>query len=288
MPSNQATAVKKNIEAAPSPASSRSRRADALNGALLSLVVYVVFAALGLLELLPPLRVFSFSGLIFLAVGALIGARRPTVMPALTIISVLMWMVVAFTPLSLSMVNSLRTQAPAEEIERGADAVMVLSSRVQSSGDLTGAAMARLLRGLELVRQNRAPVLVFSAVAQNQPSYIKEAERLTRSLKIGVKMEEVPGRVVNTHDEALAFAQLARKKKWRRVLLVTSPTHTRRSSLVFRHAGRDIHLQVLPVAAQETDADLGVLTDPGDRVAAFKMAIREIVGLQVYRRRGWI
>jgi uncharacterized SAM-binding protein YcdF (DUF218 family) len=92
------------------------------------------------------------------------------------------------------------------------------------------------------------------------------------------------GPVVNTHDEALAVARLCRERGWRRVLAVTSPTHTRRAAATLEKQA----LEVISVPAIETHFDVERLVWPEDRRCAFAAIAHERVGLLVYRRRGWI
>jgi uncharacterized SAM-binding protein YcdF (DUF218 family) len=92
------------------------------------------------------------------------------------------------------------------------------------------------------------------------------------------------GRILNTHDEAVAVARLFKERGWTRVLAVTSPTHTRRAAAALEREG----LVVFAVPAVETRFDLERLDWPGDRRAAFAAVAHERIGLIVYRRRGWL
>ena len=194
----------------------------------------------------------------------------------------------AYSPLASRLVRPLPVQAAPSEIARGADAVVVLSSRIQNDGEFTNVSLQRLIRGLELVRGGHAPVLVLTELRPPAGSYAAAAKTLTENLKAPVTIVTLKGPMRDTHDEAGAVAKLAKERGWKRVFVVTSPTHTRRASLVFKRSARAIKLVVLPVASQETDTDLQTLDNPGDRLRAFGMAIHEMLGLQIYRRRGWI
>jgi uncharacterized SAM-binding protein YcdF (DUF218 family) len=92
------------------------------------------------------------------------------------------------------------------------------------------------------------------------------------------------GPVSNTHDEAVAVAQLFRERGWKRVLAVTSPTHTQRASAALEFQG----LEVVAIPSVETRFNLEGLERFGDRREAFSNLAHEGVGLFVYRRRGWI
>jgi uncharacterized SAM-binding protein YcdF (DUF218 family) len=92
------------------------------------------------------------------------------------------------------------------------------------------------------------------------------------------------GPVGDTHDEAVLVSKLARQQGWKKILLVTSPTHSRRAALTFAKTG----LTVISTPCQETGFDLENLNTSGDRLMAFRTALHELVGLRVYRTRGWI
>jgi uncharacterized SAM-binding protein YcdF (DUF218 family) len=81
----------------------------------------------------------------------------------------------------------------------------------------------------------------------------------------------------------MAVASLPRAR-WRRVLAVTSPTHSRRAAAALEKEG----LVVMAAPSIETRFDLERLNWPGDRREAFAAIAHERLGLVVYRRRGWI
>jgi hypothetical protein len=166
---------------------------------------------------------------------------------------------------------------------QAADAVFVLASRIQMDGDPTSPSMSRLLRGVELVTEGRARHLVVSEVPRLQGRHLPLAEDWVGRFAPGVEVHAV-GPILNTHDEALAVAELFEERGWRRVLLVTSPTHTRRAAATFE--AQD--LEVIAVPSVETTVDLEALEFPSDRRQAFGMLAHEWVGLFVYRQRGWI
>jgi uncharacterized SAM-binding protein YcdF (DUF218 family) len=94
--------------------------------------------------------------------------------------------------------------------------------------------------------------------------------------------------VYNTHDEAVAVATLVRRQRWKKIVLVTSPIHSRRTELVFRKAVEDIGVEVLSRPCRETTYDFENLQNPPDRLQVFGEAIHEHTGIFVYRLRGWI
>jgi uncharacterized SAM-binding protein YcdF (DUF218 family) len=92
------------------------------------------------------------------------------------------------------------------------------------------------------------------------------------------------GEIGNTHEEAVALARLGRERGLKRILAVTSPTHTRRAAATLEKQG----LVAISVPSVETNFDLERLPNAADRRRGFSSVAHEQVGLLVYRRRGWI
>jgi uncharacterized SAM-binding protein YcdF (DUF218 family) len=191
----------------------------------------------------------------------------------------LLWFAVTFTPLTAFMVDDLVRR---DEVQ-AADAVFVFASRIQLDGEPSSDAMSRLFRGLELVADGRAPRLVVSELPPPYPPCAPLVRDWVRRFAPAVEVLSF-GPIRNTHDEAVHLAALFRERGWKRVLAVTSPTHTRRASACLEKEGLD----VVSVPAIETDFDLERLDYPGDRREAFGVVVHERLGLIVYRRRGWI
>jgi uncharacterized SAM-binding protein YcdF (DUF218 family) len=191
----------------------------------------------------------------------------------------LLWLACSYTPLVPWLAQGLIRRDPPQP----ADAVFVFGSRLQADGDPTSEAMSRLLKGVELLAEGRARYLVVSELPPPSRRYAPLAREWTKLLAPGREVLAV-GPVHNTHDEAVAVAQLFRDKGWRRVLAVSSPVHTLRAASSLEHEG----LEVAAVPAVETRYDIEVLDRPGERREAFGAIAHERAGILVYRRRGWI
>jgi uncharacterized SAM-binding protein YcdF (DUF218 family) len=189
------------------------------------------------------------------------------------------WMTVAFTPLTPTLAAGLARRDPL----RPADAVFVLASRIQDDGDLTSSALSRLVHGLRLVAEGHAPRLILSELHPPSAPYALPARELMRDFHITGELLTV-GPVGNTRDEAVAVAQLGRARGFRRILLVTSPLHSRRASAAFEREGLDVVSSPCPEARYDVES----LATPGERLMAFGGVTHERVGLWVYARRGWI
>ncbi len=214
--------------------------------------------------------------------GALLGAlvwrtRLRVLLVGVTWALASFWFVVAYTPLTRFMASGL----PRADAVVNGDAVFVFGSRIQADGDPTVAALSRLVRGVELVAQGHSKRLVVSEIRTGA-----RHEFLARKTmrELGVEGEVlVVGPIRNTREEAVALGQLFRQKGWRRVLAVTSSTHSRRAALALEREG----LEVVSVPSVETAFDLETLDRREERLEALGSLLHERVGLVWYRLRGY-
>ena len=233
---------------------------------------------------LPTLVSFWGDRALLLPLAAIAGSLlwatrlRPLVAGATAGLGAL-WLVVAFTPAARLVGGGLVRSDPV----RPGDAVLVLGSRIQPDEDPTPAAESRLLRGLELLAEGRAPRLVVTEQPPPEAAYAPTARRLMERFRLEGELVAV-GPIRNTRDEAVAAGRLCRERGWRTLLVVTSPTHTRRACATVESEG----LEVVCVPAVETQFDLEGLQRPYDRLALFGHILHERLGYWVYRRRGWI
>lgn len=159
------------------------------------------------------------------------------------------------------------------------DAIVVLSGE----GD------KRASVACELLRQQGAPLVVVTGALDKPPFSLPAAKLEAYLLGQGVS----PGRILrveegtNTREEADAVVRLARQKKWRRVLVVTSPFHVPRVGLTFVQslydAGAQTELRVLIVPASQLRWDAvpaGLKKSAG---ALFRGELRKI---RKYQRTG--
>lgn len=155
-----------------------------------------------------------------------------------------------FTPLVPRALAALtEAQAPAP-----ADAIIVLGGGLScAEGSLEPASAARLSRGTDLWRAGYADTLVFSSQsdALTPPECPRmsdlQAAQLRRWFDRPPRILTLRG-VTDTADEARQAARLEAEYGWRRVLLVTSPSHSARAAALFR---RELSAEVLSVPAEE-------------------------------------
>ncbi len=197
----------------------------------------------------------------------------------------LLLMLVMFTPLVRPMVAPfIRADVATAE---PAQAVLVLSGGLMADGRIREQALDRLLSAMRLVRQRGIPELALSVVAldEREPAVTSEADQ--RSLTKLALPEVTPRFVYDVHstrDEALAFAALARTHGWRRVVVVTSPMHSRRACAAIAREG----LRVECRPADGRDYSVRSLDSDNDRRLAFQDVLYETTATWLYRARGWM
>jgi uncharacterized SAM-binding protein YcdF (DUF218 family) len=180
------------------------------------------------------------------------------------------------------------------------DAVVVLGGGAEASrNDVDGVRLNkagdRILTGLELMRWGLAPVMVVGGGMARVDEVEKIESDLIRT-RIGDWKPPMTwaivslGAAADTHDEAQRLVPLAKQRGWKRILLVTSAAHMRRSVSVYRAAG----FEVVPAPCNFIVA--GNASPPGFRIGIpswfgferFSVWLHEIAGWEIYRRRGWL
>jgi uncharacterized SAM-binding protein YcdF (DUF218 family) len=265
-----------------------------------------------LLSKLLPSLLYPLGASLLLQCLALAARRRRWSTPVATA-GLLLLLLPSLPLVSRPLVRSLEDRAvsltPAP-LPR-ADVVLVLGGglrpagpprlgvEVNESGD-------RLLGGVRLLRQRRAALLVVSGgrvsftAADPRPPEAVNARRLAEELGVPATAILSLDTPRTTAEEATQFAAMARRHRWRSVLLVTSALHLPRATATFRQtlSPQTPTVQVWPVATDfllEPPATSGGVTvgsllldlipDAGS-LALSTSVLREWIGLVVYRWRG--
>ena len=216
------------------------------------------------------------------ALGLLLWPTRfKKALQGLALAIALVWLAVAYTPLTHWMVQPLLR---ADRLSK-ADAIFVLGSGLQPDGELTAIAMSRLLHGLQLLARGYAPRLVLTELPDH-PSYRDAACQLMDDFALEQEVISI-GPIVNTRDEAVAVGELSRDWGWESLLIVTSPSHTRRAAGALEREG----VRVIVSPSVQTGYDLASLDsfDAADtHLESFGYIIHEYAGLIYYRLKGWL
>lgn len=183
---------------------------------------------------------------------------------------VMVYAAILFTPITNALVETLEVKC---SNPRG-DAVVVLE------GD---PGYARIMKGLELFSQGSGPVLVVTGVDGR-----REGRRHYEIATLfGVSQDRIIRLTTRTgsgtRGEIEALREVPRLEGMRRIVLVTSRTHSLRATRAFEKAGFDV------CSAPALDRnELSDSWDPWGRVLMARDLVRELVGFVYYKARGWI
>lgn len=231
--------------------------------------------------------------------------RKRAALARLLVATTLAIVFVTGTPyLPFYMVRALETwHLPPKELP-AAQAIVVLGGgtknareprrhpEVSEGGD-------RVIHAARLYREGKAPLVVASGGAV--PFF--DAEPEASDIVYFLEMLGVPGDAIlsetrsrNTLENAMETEKLLRDRGVRRILLVTSAIHMPRAASVFEQAGFDV--VPAPTDYTVTDNDWKLLFAPSlqtfllgivpssSNVDLFNRALKEIIGMAVYRLRG--
>lgn len=252
------------------------------------------------LSKLLPLFIYPLGLAILLALLAALAAWRGHRGGAagLALLGVLVLWIPATPVFSDFILDTLENRYPPLPVTAlpEAGAIVVLGGNIAESGkrretlDLD-AAFDRLQHGLALYRAGRAPVLVVSG--GGAPGRVTEADVMAELLReYGVPdaaiVRETTSR--NTRENGVNTAAFLKERAITRVILVTSAFHMERALAVFRRLG----IETVP-AATDYRADLRPAEMPllewlphAETLYASTLAVREYLGMEVYRYRRWV
>ena len=188
-----------------------------------------------------------------------------------------------FTP----VLQPLEDYLDVTELPAPADVIVNLGGGFYcGSSELEAASLGRIVRGLELWRSGYAKTITITdarGLAQNCGSIADAATELIRKLyPTNAPDVFVLQNMKTTRTEAEAVAREAKIRGWKRILIVTSPTHSRRTKATFTQLGLDAFV----VSSGEQRFDSSLRT-PFDRLMALRAIVREVAGLVKYSLFGW-
>ncbi len=255
-------------------------------GAALGLSTVALAHALGIWYLLPVPEWALY--LVGVAVGAVlapsaIGSLLWVINGALAF----MLMLVMYTPVVRPMIAPFIRADGARTNAAPPDAVVVLSGTITDDGRMTGPALDRLLTAMAVAKARRVSELALSVVevGDEHPPVRSEADQ--RAL-VALAAPELSLHFVrdvhSTRDEALGFSALARTHQWRRVIVVTSPMHTRRACAAMEAVGLAVECR----PSDGRDYSVRDLSHSEARRLAFQDVLYEVAATALYRARGWM
>lgn len=261
-----------------------------------------------LLSKLLPLFIYPLGLASLLLILALIFFQHQKASRILIFCAVLVLWLSSTTGLSSLLARSLewRYKPPAEI--PAADLAVVLGGGTEaalyprSTVEINGAG-DRVLYASELIRQGKTRTLLLTGgeIAWQSGSSSSPAQDMQQILlDIGIPQEALilESESRNTHENAVFSAKILEEMGIQRILLVTSALHMPRAVAVFEAQG----LEVLPLPVDYSVTEQ-VIVDEGGSVLVNKImdvipsvgnlslttnALKEYIGMLVYRLRGWL
>ena len=178
-----------------------------------------------------------------------------------------------------------------------ADAVVMLGGMVSLSrhdryGFQLNDAADRFVTAADLVRRGKGRALILGGGARGTGGAMRHEGDLLRRLLSAWSVTSMPVLVLEgcrtTYDEAIATQQVLIEQGWRRVILVTSAWHMRRSEAVFRKLGIEVECcagDFRGLSALEEGSPMGVVPTAG-ALQTLSLYTHEVLGWHLYRLRG--
>lgn len=168
--------------------------------------------------------------------------------------------------------------------EKNAEAIVVLASGATESGNPGLSGYQRVLHGVKLLKEGRAPFLYistgFSRVnGHAEANWVASLTQLTEIPQEKIRIL-VNKRIVTTATEAQYIAEQLKIAKIQSILLVTSGSHIYRSMLVFQKQG-------LKVFAGPSHDSQSVKDSMGHYLGALNSVLHEWIGLLYYKLKNY-
>ncbi|HEY9225789.1 MAG TPA: YdcF family protein [Gemmatimonadaceae bacterium] len=254
----------------------------AIEGVAMAGLAGAILNAFGLWQIVgtSPMTVWSLS----FALGLLgVNARFRSVLSWMTAALLVVLLVVAYTPIMRPVSARWVLNEP---VHPPLDAIVVLSGSVKSNGALNTDGLERLLTGVQLLKQMPGAVLITSRVGtdfgEGRVTSDQEQQRIIALSGFSGEWRIVDS-VTSTRDEAVRSAELLIPRNKRKIAVITTPMHTRRACRAFEAVGFDATC----VATLEHENVTLRPRTPGDRIAAFRDYLYELLGMVKYRWNGW-
>lgn len=241
-----------------------------------------------------------------LVVALIFLGKQPLIARLSIVLALLVLLVSSNGWIPLYLVRSLEWQhLPPQELP-AAEAIVVLGGSTRSAypprptvdlqeqGD-------RVIYAAQLYRQQKAPLIILSGgridwMGSGTAEATDMANILTSiGIPSNVLIEEPDS--LNTYQNAVNVKKILVERNIQKVLLVTSAMHMPRSLLIFQKQKIDAipaptdflvtEGELAELSATPKAAILGLMPK-SDRLDKFTNAIKEYIGLVVYRLRGWL
>ncbi|MFH1888956.1 MAG: ElyC/SanA/YdcF family protein [Candidatus Omnitrophota bacterium] len=201
----------------------------------------------------------------------------------------LVYFIVFYTPLAWVAAGPLKISEPPES----SDCIVVFAGGVGESGKAGQGYEERVQRAVELYKKGYARHIIFSSGYM----YVYEEPLLMKALAVslGVPAEAIliEDKAKNTYENVLFSERILRQNGWQKIILVTSPYHMRRASLVFEKNARDLRVIRVPprksifYAGNDTNVS-GIKWWRDVNLEQIKGILHEYLSIIYYKWKGYI
>ena len=225
--------------------------------------------------------------------------ERPRRAAAATLAGFVVLWLASLEAVSAALVRSVESSGQTTmKTDETYDVVVILGGMTDDeAGALAGApsygdAVERLLVGFDVLRIGRAKVALLSGGSPRAGSLAEwnEARVLGRQLEAwGIAKERlvVEEASLNTHQNAIEAARIAKERGWRKILLVTSAAHVERAAGCFRAEGVAFDTLATDFHAHPASLTHVSWLPRADSLAQTTGALHEYTGRVVYRILGY-
>jgi len=203
------------------------------------------------------------------------------------IISLSLYTLVFYTPLVWFMASPLKISQEPEK----ADCIAVFAGGVGESGRAGQGYEERVRYAVELYNKGYSSHIIFSSGYK----YIFEEPFVMKALAVSLGVPEnvimLEDKATNTYENVRFSNEILRKNNWDSMLLISSPYHMRRTSLVFNKIAREIKVIYTPVK----NSFFFSRPESGKRkiqkqinIEQIKAILHEYIGILYYLFKGYI
>lgn len=259
------------------------------------------------LSKLLPLFLYPLGLACLLMVVALVLCwRNPRWVPVPVVLALIVLLLASNNWVANAIVQSLEWQQIPPGKLPSAEAIVVLGGGTKPAFgprpavDL-GEGGDRVFYGAQLYREGKAPVVIASGGRiewrGGGPSESADMAAILKTLGVPATAILEDPTSLNTYQNAVNVRKILQERGIRRILLVTSAIHMPRSLQIFRRQGIDAipaptDYQVTQADIEESNSSpqaavLSLLPD-SERLEKTTRALKEYIGMVIYRLRGWI
>lgn len=226
--------------------------------------------------------------LILLCLLILVFARKK-VKPLLALVALFIYLI-SINPVAELVLNPLETQYPLPSLDeiRQCNAYIILGGGTNETGPTIdgkgmpeGDALARVIAGYRLYLIFQKPIIVSGGgVPGHEPGAVT-MKRFLVSLGVNERHVYTESRSRDTYENARYTSQICGENRFKRVLLITSAYHMRRSMMLFGKFFKDVTPYPAGFRADPTYHLMHFLPDAGNMLNV-ELAIREYMGILFY------